>query len=171
VKKSDKKLKELSAVLKKHDTAIIEDAIKSLRAEEAYEGAIGLLVAFYDKCTEKPLTETIEHFFDDLKDLSARPEVIAEIRKPWKPNTISMLVASCWQSGLDYSDYMTDMARTFLKADYATSIECMTVIEESVQKSTRARKDEIINLIMESPHAFMNEKKALVHELIVILER
>jgi hypothetical protein len=66
---------------------------------------------------------------------------------------------------------MGDMARTFLKADYATSIECMTVIEESIQNSTRARKDEIINLIMESPHAFMNEKNTLVHELIGILER
>lgn len=171
MKRSDKKLKELSAVLKKRDTATIEEAIKSLRNEEAFEGTIGLLAAYYDQCSEKALIETIEHFFNDLKELSARPEVIAEIRKPWKPKTISMLVASCWQSGLDYSDYMGDMARTFLKADYTTSIECMTVIEESVQNSTRARKDEIINLIMESPHAFMNEKNTLVHELIGILER
>jgi hypothetical protein len=113
----------------------------------------------------------IEGFFNDLKDISVRPEVIAEIRKPWKPDTISMLVSSCWQSGLDYSDYLNDMARTFLKADYATSIECMTVIEESTINSTRARKDEIISLIMESPQAFMNEKNLLVHELISILER
>ncbi len=47
----------------------------------------------------------------------------------------------------------------------------MTVIEGSVQNSTRTRKDEIITLIMESPLAFMNEKNALVHELIAILER
>jgi hypothetical protein len=106
-----------------------------------------------------------------VKDKAARAEVINEIRKPWKHNTISMLVASCWQSGLDYSDYLADFARTFLKADYATSIECMTVIEESVQNSTRAGKDEIINIIMESPQAFMNEKNPLVHELITILER
>jgi hypothetical protein len=82
-----------------------------------------------------------------------------------------MLVASCWQSGLDYADYLTDMARTFLKADYATAIECMTVIEGSIQSSTRTRKDEIITLIMESPLAFMNEKNVLLHELIAILER
>jgi hypothetical protein len=82
-----------------------------------------------------------------------------------------MLVVSCWQSGLDFSDYLHDLARTFLKADYTTSVECMTVIEESIQNSTRARKDEIINLIMENPLAFLNEKNSLVHELIAILER
>ena len=97
--------------------------------------------------------------------------MVAEIRKPWKPKTISMLVASCWQSGLDYSDYMGDMARTFLKADYATSIECMTVIESSVENCSRAVKDELIAMIMESPSAFMNEKNALVHELLGILNR
>jgi hypothetical protein len=171
VKRSDKKIKELAAILRKQDTAIITDAIKTLRDEEAFEGAIPLLASYYDQCSEKSVMKTIEEFFNDLKDLSARTEVISEIRKQWKPKTISMLVASCWQSGLDYSDYLGDMARTFLKADYTTSIECMTVIEGSIQNSTRARKDEIINLIMESPQAFINEKNALVHELITILER
>jgi len=171
VKRSDKKLRELEALLRKQDTAVITEAINTLRDEEAFEGAIPLLVSCYDQCSEKPLMKIIEGFFNDLKDQSARPEVIEEIRKQWKPKTISMLVASCWQSGLDYSDYLGDMARTFLKADYTTSIECMTVIEGSIQNSTRARKDEIINLIMESPQSFMNEKNALVHELIAILER
>ncbi len=171
MKRSDKKINELSAILKKSNSAAIMQAVKSLREEEPFEGAIALLVSFYDQCNDKSLMKTIEEFFNDIKDKSVRPEIIAEIRKPWKPDTISMLVASCWQSGLDYSDYLTDMARTFLKADYATAIECMTVIEESIQNSTRTRKDEIITLIMESPLAFMNEKNVLVHELIAILER
>lgn len=171
MKKSDKKINELSEILKKNDNETVMEAVKTLREEEPFEGAISLLAAFYDECTDKPLRKTIEDFFNDLKDKSVRPEIIAEIRKSWKPGTLSMLVSSCWQSGIDYSDYMTDMARAFLKADYATSIECMTVIEESVQNSTRARKDEIITLLMESPLAFLNEKNALVHELIAILER
>ncbi|MCX6334123.1 MAG: hypothetical protein NT092_07435 [Bacteroidia bacterium] len=169
--RSDKKFKELAAVLKKRDISIIRESIQALRNEETFEGAVSLLASYYDQCSEKLILRAVEEFFNDLKDQSVRPEMVAEIRKPWKPETISMLVASCWQSGLDYSDYLGDMARTFLKADYATSIECMTVIEGSIQNSTRARKDEIINLIMESPQAFLNEKNALVHELIAILER
>jgi hypothetical protein len=117
------------------------------------------------------MRKTIEEFFNDIKDQSARIEVISEIRKPWRANTIRMLVASCWQSGLDYSDYLTDMARTFLNGDYATSIECMTVIEESVLTCSRERKDEIIKIIEDSPLSGIYEKSALILELISILER
>jgi hypothetical protein len=113
----------------------------------------------------------IEGFFNDIKDHSVRPEVIAEIRKPWNTNTISMLVSSCWQSGLDYSDYMTDIAMVFLESDYVTAIECMTVISESVNNSSRERKDEIIRIVRESPLSFTNEKNALTQELISILEK
>ena len=42
---------------------------------------------------------------NDLKDQSVSKEIITEIRKPFKPSTIRMLVSSCWQSGLDYSEY------------------------------------------------------------------
>ena len=169
--KSEKRLKELSAILRSTDKEAVTEGIRALREEEPFEGAIGLLVPFYDRSEEKIIRKTIEDFFNDIKDRSARIEVISEIRKPWKANTISMLVASCWQSGLDYSDFLNDMARTFLKGDYNTAIECMTVIEESVVNISRERKDEIIKIIMENPQAFMNEKNVLVHELIAILER
>jgi hypothetical protein len=169
--KSEKKVRELAAILKKGNKLFISEAIRSLREEEPYEGAIALLVSFYNETVEKSIHKTIEEFFNDIKYQSASTEVVAEIRKPWKASTISMLVSSCWQSGLDYSDYLTDIARTFLKGDYEIAIECMTVIEESVHNSSRERKDEIIRLIEKSPLAFINEKSALTQELISILER
>ncbi|MDQ1332943.1 MAG: hypothetical protein QG576_978 [Bacteroidota bacterium] len=169
--KSEKRLKELSAILRRTNNTDVSNGIRSLREEEPFEGAIGLLVSFYDGSEEKIILKTIEDFFNDIKDQSSRIEVITEIRKPWKANTISMLVASCWQSGLDYSDYLTDMARTFLKGDYATAIECMTVIEGSVVNISRERKDELIKIIEDSPLAGVNEKSALALELLSILER
>jgi hypothetical protein len=169
--RSEKKLKELSAALHNKDSLLSLEAIKQLRKEEPFEGAIGLLVSLYNETSDKQIKKVIEEFFNDLKDLSARPEVVMEIRKPREWNTISMLVASCWQSRLDYSDYLTDLARVFLKADYATAIECMTVIEESVHSCSRESKDEIIKIIGDSPLSGVNEKSALTLELISILER
>ncbi len=171
MKKSEKRTNELSAILKKGTGNAIIQAVTSLRDDEPFDGAIGMLVSYYDKCPDKQILKTIEAFFNDIKDKSARPEIINEIKKPWKPATIGMLVSSCWQSGLDYSGYIMDMARIFLDADYSTAIECMTVIEESVPNSTKALKDETITVLMENPNAFMNEKNALVHELISILQR
>ena len=169
--KSDKKLKELSLILGRKSNLLISEAIKSLREDEPFEGAIGLLVSLYNENEDRAVRKTIEEFLNDLKDHSARSEVIAEIIKPWKAGTISMLAASCWQSGLDYSEYIAEIAGIFLKGDYTTAIECMTVIEESAGKCSRDRKNEVIRMIEESPFSGVNEKSVLTLELIGILEK
>jgi hypothetical protein len=168
--KSDKKVKDLARVLEKRNAILAIQAIKKLREEESFEGAIGLLAAAFDEWTDKSVRKTIEDFFNDLKDPSGRPEVIAEIRKPLSQGTLSMLVASCWQSGLDYSDYMEEMVNIFLTGDYPTSIECMTVIGESAQDCSRKRKSEMIATLQDSTIVWTNEKKNLTLELIAILE-
>ena len=168
--RSEKKLKELSNILHRGNILFITEAIKSLREEEPFEGAIGLLVAFYDNTTDSTGLRVIEDFLNDIKDQSVRIEVVAEIRKPWKTSTINMLVSSCWQSGLDYSDYMGDMVKIFIEGDYATAVECLTVIEVSARKSSRRQKDEIIRIVEKNPLSYINEKNALTRELISILE-
>jgi len=169
--KSDKKLKELALVLGKRNSLQIIQAVKSLREEEPFEGAIGLLAGTFNESDDKSVLRTISNFFNDIKDRSVRNEIITEIRKPWNEDTISMLVSSCWQSGLDYSEFMEDMIKIFIEADYSTAIECMTVIEGSVAESSRARKDDIIKTVQESSKAWMNEKKSLTLELLSILAK
>jgi hypothetical protein len=169
--KSGKKLKELSIILKKRNNQLTAEAIKSLRNNEPFKGAIGLLVTHFNENEDRSVRKIIEEFFNDLKDKSLRPEVMAEIRKPLNSATISMLISSCWQSGMDYSDYLEDIADVYLRGDYVTAIECMTVIEESVGNCTTEKKNGIIKTIEESPLSGLNEKSALTLELISILER
>ncbi|MFA5819461.1 MAG: hypothetical protein WC854_09305 [Bacteroidales bacterium] len=169
--RSEKKLKELTSVLNKDNSILISVAIELLREEQPFEGAIGLLTSFYDRTDDFSVRKTIEGFMNDLKDQAASAEVINEIRKQWKADTISMLVSSCWQSGLNYSDYSLDLAEVFLKGDYVTALECLTVIEESVNELSREGKDEIIKIIEESPLSRTNEKRALTFELLSILKR
>lgn len=169
--KSEKKLKELVQILGKKNSLHIIQAVRSLREEEPFEGAIGLLAETFNGSDDKSVIKAIGNFFTDTKDLSARPEIITEIRKPWNEDTISMLVASCWQSGLDYSDYMEDMIKIFIKGDYSTAIECMTVIEGSVAETSRERKDDLIRTIQDASKVWVNEKKSLTLELLSILEK
>ncbi len=169
--KSGKKLRELASVLLGKNNNVITEAIKSLRDEEPYEGAITLLVSLYNETEDHSILHIIEDFFNDIKDHSVRPEIITEIRKPWKKDTISMLVSSCWQSGLDYSDYLSDLAEIYIISDYATAIECMTAISESVSRSTRDNKDKIIRTVKNNPLSYAHEKDTLTQELISILEK
>jgi hypothetical protein len=168
--KSEKKIRDLSETLNK-DNNIVISAIELLRQEKPFEGAIGLLTAFYDSTDNLSIRKTISGFMNDLKDQAACQEVIQEIRKQWQSDTISMLVSSCWQSGLNYSDYSFDLAKVFLRGDYITAIECLTVIEESAHELKKAVKDEIMMMLEESPVSQINEKKELTLELISILER
>jgi hypothetical protein len=168
---SDKKLKELSLILNKGNNILISEAIELLRNEQPFKGVIGLLISLYDKNGDYSIRKIIEGFMNDMKDQSATEEVINEIKKQWKSDTISMLLSSCWQSGLDYSDFALDIIEVFLKGDYITAIECLTVIEESTEQMTRKTKDEIIKIIEESPVTNINEKTALTLELITILSR
>jgi hypothetical protein len=169
--KSEKKIKELDEILNKDNNIVINEAIELLRKEKPFEGAIGLLTAFYERTDDFSIRKTIAGFMNDLKDQAACQEIIKEIRKQWKSDTISMLISSCWQSGLNYSDYSPDLAKVFLQGDYITAIECLTVIEESVHKLSKASKDEIMKMLEESPVSQIKEKKELTLELIAILER
>jgi hypothetical protein len=168
---SDKKIKLLNEILNKDNNIVITEAIELLRQEKPFAGAIGLLTAYYDKTDDYSIRKTITGFINDLKDQSACQEVIEEIRKQWKPDTISMLVSSCWQSGLNYSDFSLDLAKVFLEGDYITAIECLTVIEESIQNLNKATRDKILKMLEESPVIQITEKKELMLELISILDR
>jgi hypothetical protein len=169
--KSEKRIKELDEILNKDNNKVITEAIDLLRQEKPFEGAIGLLTAFFDKTDDFSIRKNITVFMNDLKDQSVCKEVINEIRKQWKPDTISMLVSSCWQSGLNYSEYSLDLAKVFLKGEYITAIECLTVIEESVRELSKATKEEIMKMLEVSHISQINEKKELTLELIAILER
>ena len=169
--KSEKKLKELVTVLRNDNNILVSEAIGLLREEQPFEGAIGILTSFYNNSDDRSIRKSIEGFMNDLKDQSASSEIINEIRKQWKAATTSMLVSSCWQSGLDYSEYSTDLTEVFLRGDYVTAIECLTVIEESIHKLSNEKKNEILKIIDESPVGIKNEKTELRLELLSILKR
>jgi hypothetical protein len=166
----ENKRKELEHILNKENFVRISAAIKMLRDESPFGGAIGLLVAYYDKSDNSSIKRLIRDFLNDLKDQSACSEVINEIRKNINTDTLRMLVSSCWQSGLDYAGYSSDFANLFLTGDYVTAIECFTVIESSLHNLTRIKKNEIIKMIREGSPAVISEKTALALELISVLE-
>jgi hypothetical protein len=167
---TENKRKELEHILSKENFVKISTAIKLLRNQSPFKGAIGLLVAYYDYSDNNSIKRLITDFLNDLKYQASCDEIVAEIKKDIKPDTLRMLISSCWQSGLDYTGYSSDFADLFITADYMTAIECFTVIESSVHKMTRAKKDEITGKIRGSLTDDNSEKMALTLDLISVLE-
>jgi hypothetical protein len=167
--KSDKKVAALARDLKNPDISIVIAAIDLLRDTEPFEGAISILIDHYDNCIEKRIKQSISGFLNDLKDTGAKKEIIDSVRLARKEDTVSMIISSCWQSGLDYSDRIDDFIEFFMMSNYDIAFECLTVIEHSVEKIDLKKKKIIINSLKAKISSQSTEKTALVNELVNVL--
>jgi hypothetical protein len=167
--KSDKKLTELNKILANGKYNEINDRISMLRAEEPFEGAIRSLALFYDKTGNEGLKSIITAFFNDVKEISCRAEVIESLKSVNNQASRTMLASSCWQSGLDYSEYAVALADAFMTGDYMTSLECFTVLENCAGTiSDKNRAGIIIKLEKKIP-GFDTPMQKLARELITML--
>jgi len=167
--KSEKKFREYSEIFTKEDNLLIVDAIIRMRDEQPFEGGIGLLAGLFNSNSDPAVRKAVTDLMNDLKDQSVTTEIISEIKKRWEPGTKVMLVSSCWQSGLDYKDFLTDLAEIFLESDYSTALECFTVIEESALDIDKAKKDAIKKVLKNNSLTQNGTKKVLCDELLLIL--
>ena len=165
----EKRLKQLETKLKGKNTGVVAGAINELRNQEPYKGVIHLLTVLYNTTLNTIIRRSIEEFMNDMKEPTFRGEVIAEIKNDFKPDTLRMLIASCWQSGLDYSSYASDFAMIFSICDLETAIECFTVIEGCAPQISRKTKDHIIIIMKENGEVRSAEKTTLTNELVVVL--
>lgn len=165
------KRKELEHILTGGNFVKIDEAIKNLREESPIRGVIEILVSHYESGTDQKVKGLIREFLNDLKDQTSCVEVIEEINKNHSDSTRAMLVASCWQSGLDYSGFVSDFAELFVSGDFATAIECFTVIESSSGHLTKAEKAALVGQLKKNASGVSGEKTALAMELLYFLEQ
>jgi hypothetical protein len=166
---SENKVRELAVKLNGKNTSIVIAAIDSLRNIDPFPGAIHLLANLYDTTEIDIIRDHIRSFLNDMKETSARAEIISEIKGSYKPETLTMLVSSCWQSGLDYSQWASDLVLLFCNSGFLIALECFTVLEESSHTLPVEKKKELIALLKENDNNKIPEKSALRRELISIL--
>jgi hypothetical protein len=163
---SQKKLLELQGKLSTGNNKIVSAAIVSLRNEDSFKGAIGLLASLFNSTDDLLIKDLIRSFMNDIKEPGARKEVVTEAKKNFKPETTCMIVSSCWQSGLDYSEFVDVFAKIFVTRDYLTALECLTVIEESAESIPVSKKRDMIGFLEKNIKGSSVEKIALLQVLV-----
>jgi hypothetical protein len=166
---SEKKVNELALKLSNKNPAIVVSAIDFLGNQDPFSGAIQLLANLYDTSDTDMIRDRICSFMNDLKVTSLREEVITEIKRSHNAGTITMLVSSCWQSGMNYSPWAADLAMVFCSTGYETALECFTVLEESAHSLPDEKKRELVSILEENYTKETSEKSILYRELISIL--
>lgn len=166
---SENKRKELEHILNGNNFVKITGAISALRDAAPVSGVIGLLVSFYNKTDNDSAKRLIRDFLNDLRDQASCHEIVKELKRELKTDTRRMVISSCWQSGLDYSEFTEEFAELFLVSDYMTAIECFTVIESSAGKLEKSKKENLVKIIKDSSTSFTPDKQSLAMELISVL--
>lgn len=168
--KSAKKLAELEKTLSTGSRHDIEKTVTALRNKESFEGALKVLALFYDRSEDEGLRLIISDFFNDIKERSSCPEVMEALAGVKREATKAMLAASCWQSGLDYSEHAVALIRIYTEGDFATSLECFTVLESCATTISDEDRTQIISLLEKENEMDDDAKKKLTGELITVLK-
>ncbi len=170
MERSEKKLTGLGRVLDtgKHNEIVAR--IRRLRTETPFSGALKMMALYYDKSDDEDIRLAIADFFNDMKDIAGKAEVIESLAAVSRDESKAMLASSCWQSGLDYSEHAVALADAFMTGAYMTSLECFTVIDTcsaSINDSDRAG---IIFRLQNEIETYDTLRQKLTMELIALLK-
>lgn len=114
--------------------------------------------------------ETILELIGDIKNQEAAAIIAQSIQNHiGDPNTPGLLSA-CWQSNLDFSDYLPVFIEILCRSDYQASFEAFTVIENSVGSIDKKSIDLYITTIESKLKVTPIDKQSLLTETIVMLE-
>ena len=170
MERSEKKLAELEKVLNGGKSGEINERIRLLRTERPFTGALKMLALYYDRTEYEGIRLTISGLFNDLKEQGAKAEIIDAINAVINQGTKAMLLSSCWQSGMDYSEHAHSMAGFFMTGDYMTSLECFTVFETCLSSVSETDRTSIIARLRQEIGSWDTPRQKLGEELISLLE-
>jgi len=131
---------------------------------------IPLIVELLEKHNKDAIEKVVLEIMGQLKDNECRPFVIESIKRLKTDEIRKKLIMTCWQSGLNYSDYIIDFAREFIDGNFEVSIESFTVIEEWIHETPKETVVACKTYLKENVHKIPNDKKAYYSELVKLVE-
>lgn len=155
--------------LHSEDEKTVLKALAQLRSS-GHPGYIPELLEILNGSQSETLHREMASLFSDIKDKAVIPLFIKGLKDPDLPNIRMAVQAGCWQSGMDYSEYIDLFIELFLESDYVTSLESFSVIEQSLEKMS---PEDIVNkreLLLKCFEEISEDKKPLASELINLMQ-
>jgi hypothetical protein len=172
INEMDKDKKKNTELLNRLNSSNYFVIIEALREIKEY-GTINIIPHLFDLINENTpdiIKKDILRLICDIKEQSAAPLMVEAITKRDFGNDTSEVIATFWQSRLDFSSYLPTFIRIFIKEDYQTALEAFTVVEGSVSKISDKMQQECINILKSSVNLISSDKKPLFRELIKVFE-
>lgn len=132
---------------------------------------IPLVASLLEKHDGDGIEKIVLEILSQLKDKECVPYVIESVKKKNSDLIKKKLIMTCWQSGLDYSEYIVIFAQEFLKGSYETAIEAFTVIEEWIHNTSKEQIIACKTFLNENINKVKEDKKDFYLELVKFVER
>lgn len=129
-----------------------------------------VLLNLVNQTSESEISREIINLVGDLKSAEAVPILAKSLKENDFGDYQGEMVAACWQSGLDFSNYLSVFTELFIKGDYSTAIEAFTVIEGSVSNANEEEITACIHYLKETERMVTEEKLPLYRELQKVIE-
>ena len=146
----------------------ILDTIKEIRYTGKPE-IIPLLFELLVHTKFSRIRQELITLFCQLKDQNCVPYIIEALSERKYGEDLAPVISSCWQSGLNYSEYMDTFAYLLIDGSYYVALESFTVIEESAHEATRESINHCLKILNENKHRITTEKLPLFKALLDVL--
>jgi hypothetical protein len=137
-------LKELIGQLKSNNEKQVLDALEQFK-EDGQASLLQIIVDLYAHSDHKTVREKAFGLLCDLK-IQQVDETIVELIKQQEDIEIKKnLIASCWQSRINYIAYLEYFIDLVIDAEFEVAFEAFTVIENIDGKVSFERKQQLIS--------------------------
>ncbi len=166
--KKNKKREDLwREILYSSDTENIKKLLDILR-ENGNTQILPDIIKLYKGYKGTELGKFIYNFLSDLKSKDAPQIFVSFIKDNEYRNIREDLVTLCWQTGLDFSDFLDDFIDLFINSELKTAFDAFTVIEY-FENTTPQDAEKAIEKLQLNIDKISADKKELLVELVQLL--
>lgn len=154
--------------LQSKDKNIIKARLKELK-KTGNATLLPLVLRLLSPKTDEDILQLTFGLLSELRDQDCAAVISKFIDDNSTNPLLSSLIASCWQSRLNYSTHLTSFTNSFITGDYQVALESFTVIEETLWRTESSIIQECIAILDHRKAEIDPVKEPLSAELVKIL--
>ncbi len=154
--------------LESSDSLKVIETLEELRVSGRVSD-IPVLIELLHLTQDPEVKKKIAGLFANLKESDSIPLIIEAIQNQKYAPELKELVASCWENGLDYSNYLSLFVELLIENEFLIAFEAYTVIMNMTAQIDQRKIDIEINLLDKAIQSAPEDKKVLMLDVIDFL--
>jgi hypothetical protein len=163
-----KEIKLLKDKINSDQRDIVLEGLEELRTYGTVDFLNDIIFVLKFNEDEKVIDAVIK-FLKDIKEQEAVPYFISWLENKDLKKLREHLLSVCWQTKLDFSDYLEFYTDIVIREDYLNAFEAFTVIENSMDNIKEEDRVRCMAKLKEKTPELDEEKRKLGYELISLI--